>query len=78
MYNIFRAAYVYYTNHFCEVLNNETELKAFLSQEHPSLVVIREKDYKRIKNTLGITTTLLFRKKIGHRPMLLISNQNSS
>jgi hypothetical protein len=78
MYDLFRPAYVYYTNRFCEVLRNGPELRAFLEHEPPSLVVIREKDYKRIKDNLGIATRVLFREKIGHRSMLLIANQGNS
>jgi len=78
MYEFFRPAYVYYTNRFCEVLLNGPELRAFLEEGRPSLVVIREKDYKRIKNNLDVRTRVLFREKIGHRSLLLISNQRES
>jgi len=76
MYKFFRSAYVYYTHSFCTVLKTEEELKKFLDQKSPSLVVIREQDYQRIKDSLLKNTPVLFSDQIGHRSMLLISNQN--
>ncbi|MCX5887300.1 MAG: hypothetical protein NT096_15540 [Proteobacteria bacterium] len=76
MYKFFRSAYVYYTHSFCTVLKTEGELKKFLDQKSPSLVVIREQDYQRIKDSLLKNTPVLFSDQIGHRSMLLISNQN--
>ena len=74
MYDFFRPAYVYYAKSFCKELENERELIDYLGQERQALVVIRENDYERVKDYLGVKTHVLFRDKIGHRPMLLISN----
>ena len=75
MYKFFRAVYVYYANSFCTVLETEKELKNFLDQKELSLVVMREQDYRKIKDTLGIKTYVLFKDRVGHRSMFLISNQ---
>jgi len=75
MYKFYRAAYVYYTDSFCKVLEDETELQAFLDQPTLSLVVMREKQYHRLSDALKAKTQLLFQDQIGHRAMVLISNR---
>jgi 4-amino-4-deoxy-L-arabinose transferase-like glycosyltransferase len=76
MYKFFRSAYVYYTHSFCTVLKTEEELKSFLNQKRLSLVVIKEQDYQRIKDSLLNNSHILYRDQIGHRSMFLISNQH--
>jgi hypothetical protein len=75
MYHFFRPIYVYYTHRFAKKLENEEDLKNFLEQKSPSLVIMRVQDYKRIKDSLGIQTYVLQRNKVGHRDLVLISNQ---
>ena len=74
MYNFNKSAYVYYTNRICKVIRGAKELGEFFKQDSLSLVVIREEDYVRVKDYLGITTCVLCSEKAGHRSMLLISN----
>ncbi len=50
MYRFYRAAYVYYTDSFCTVLNNKPELEAFLKQPTLYLVAVKEKHYQRLGN----------------------------
>ena len=76
MYKLYRSSYVYYTNSFGKVLNSEEELRGFLKQKNTSVVVMRVQDYKRIKDSLGVKTSLLFSDQIGHRSLVLISNQH--
>ena len=76
MYKFYRAAYVYYTDSFCQVLQSEGELKAFLEQPTQSLVVMRERNYSPMKDTLMVKTFVVAEKHIGHRKMVLISNRN--
>jgi 4-amino-4-deoxy-L-arabinose transferase-like glycosyltransferase len=76
MYKLYRAAYVYYTDSFCQVLQSEGELKAFLEQPTQSLVVMRERNYSPMKDTLMVKTFVVAEKHIGHRKMVLISNRN--
>lgn len=70
----YRAAYVYYTDSFCKVLENENELQTFLDQPDLSLVVMREKQYTRLSDALKAKTHLIFQDHIGNRAMVLISN----
>jgi 4-amino-4-deoxy-L-arabinose transferase-like glycosyltransferase len=76
MYKLYRAAYVYYTDSFCKVLEDEKELQAFLDQPTLSLVVMREKQYKHLNDALRAKTHLVYRQHVGHRAMVLISNRN--
>jgi 4-amino-4-deoxy-L-arabinose transferase-like glycosyltransferase len=48
MYRFYRAAYVYYTDSFCEVLKSEPELAAYLKQPRLSMVVLKEKHYETL------------------------------
>lgn len=78
MYRFYRAAYVYYTNSFCKVLKDEQELEAFLKQPTLSLVVMKEKHYKHLGDSFKEKTYVLTKRQIGHRLMVLISNQKPS
>jgi hypothetical protein len=78
MYRFYRAAYVYYTDSFSRVLNSESELEAYLKQPRLSMVVLKEKHYRRLGNSLKEKTYVLTKKQIGHRLMVLISNQKPS
>ena len=75
MYNFDKSAYVYYTKRICKEIHGATELGEFFKQDSLSLVAIREEDYVRVKDYLGVTTHVLFREKAGHGRVLLISNQ---
>jgi hypothetical protein len=75
MYHYLPPVYVYYTHRFAKKLENEEDLKNFLEQKSPSLVLMRVQDYKKIKDSLGIQTYVLQRNKVGHRDLVLISNQ---
>jgi len=75
MYRFYRAAYVYYTDSFCTVLNSESELEAFLKQPKLSMVVLKEKHYQSLADSIKNKTYILTQKPIGHRLMVLISNQ---
>jgi hypothetical protein len=78
MYRFYRAAYVYYTDSFCTVLNSESELAAYLNQPKQSLVVLKEKHYQRLGDSLKEKTYVLTKGQIGHRLMVLLSNQKPS
>jgi len=78
MYKFYRAAYVYYADSFCQVLENENELKTFLDQPTLSLVVMKEKQYTRLSDAFKAATQLVFKQNIGHRTMVLISNRRGS
>lgn len=75
MYQFYRAAYVYYTDSFTKVLNTEEELNRFLNQPNRSVVAMREREYQNLNESLKAKSYLIYQRKIGHRPMVLISNQ---
>jgi 4-amino-4-deoxy-L-arabinose transferase-like glycosyltransferase len=75
MYRFYRAAYVYYTDSFCTVLESESDLKAFLAQPTLSLVVMKEKHYEGLGTALSQKAFLITKRQIGHRPMVLIANR---
>jgi len=78
MYKFYRAAYVYYTDSFCKVLDSERQLAAFLDQPTAALVVMKENKYVHLSDALRARTHLVYKAQIGHRPMILISNQKFS
>ncbi|MBT8366842.1 MAG: glycosyltransferase family 39 protein [Deltaproteobacteria bacterium] len=78
MYRFYRAAYVYYTDSFCTVLKNEPELEAFLNQPTLSMVVLKDRHYQLLGDSLKDKTYLLAKRQIGHRRMVLIANQKPS
>jgi 4-amino-4-deoxy-L-arabinose transferase-like glycosyltransferase len=75
MYRFYRAAYVYYTDSFAKVLEDDEALQAYLAQPTLALVVMKESHYNMIKNTLEGKAFLVTRRQIGHRPMVLLANQ---
>jgi hypothetical protein len=75
MYRFYRAAYVYYTDSFAKELEDEQALKDYLAQPTLSLVVMKEKEYNRLKDDLAGKAFVVIRDQIGHRPMILIANQ---
>ena len=75
MYRFYRAAYVYYTDSFTKVLDDEQALHAYLEQPQLSLVVMKEKHYQRLKEGLESKAFVVTKRRIGHRLMVLIANQ---
>ena len=76
MYKFYRAAYVYYTDSFVKVLEDEEQLNRFLDRQTQVLVAMTQQDFDQLKETLAGRIHVITRRKIGHRPMILISNQN--
>jgi Na+/melibiose symporter-like transporter len=76
MFQFYRAAYVYYTDSFCKVLQTTEELQTFLKLPTQALVVMKERRYRQVKDHLMVETYVLATKQIGHRKMVLVSNQN--
>ena len=78
MYRFYRAAYVYYTDSFCEVLTDEGQLEAFLNRPTLALVVLKGKHYRSMSDAFKKRTHLITTQNIGHRQMVLIANQKPS
>lgn len=75
MCRFYRETYVYYTDSFCTVLDNEDDLQAFLNRPTLALVVMREKRYQTLNEVIKAKTNLVLKRQIGHRVMVLISNR---
>jgi len=78
MFRFYRAAYVYYTDSFCEVLEDEAQLEAFLNRPTLALVVLKENHYRHMGDAFKKKTHLITTRNIGHRKMVLIANQKPS
>jgi hypothetical protein len=76
MYKFYRAAYVYYTDSFAKVLQDETQLTRFLDRQNQALVAMTQRDFDLLSEPLASNIHIITRRKIGHRPMVLISNQD--
>jgi 4-amino-4-deoxy-L-arabinose transferase-like glycosyltransferase len=74
MYQFYRAIYVYYTDSFAKVLKTEEELNRFLDRPNQSIVALPESGYHRLSENLKAKSHIIYQRKIGHRPMVLISN----
>lgn len=74
MYQFYRAAYVYYTDSFANVLETEEELHRFLDQTTRSIVAMPENGYDNLNANLKNKSYVIYKRKIGHRPMVLVSN----
>lgn len=75
MYRTYRARFIYYADHFTEVLQEEDELRNFLQQPGPHLLVVRKREYERFRDSLLAGHTVLDHREIGSRNILLISNE---
>lgn len=75
MYNFYRATYVYYTDSLVDVIMTKEELGRFLDQSTKSIVAMRERDFNGLDETLKNKMYLIYKRQIGHRPMVLVSNQ---
>ena len=75
MYQFYRAIYVYYTDSFAKVIETEQELDEFIDRPKRTVVAMREDVYENLKDSIKEKTAVIRREKIGHRPMILISNK---
>lgn len=75
MYRFYRAAYVYYTDSFVKEIEDEEGLKAYLAQPRLWLVVMKEKEFNRLKEDLISRAFVVTKDQIGHRPVVLIANK---
>jgi len=75
MYRTYRARFIYYADHFTTELKDEAELRAFLEQPGPLLIVVRGREYDKLQDGLLADTTLLDRRRIGSRDLALVSRK---
>lgn len=75
MYRTYRARFIYYADHFTTEIKDENELQAFLQQSGPLLIVVRGREYDKLKDSLLANTILLDRRRIGSRDLALVSRK---
>lgn len=75
MYRTYRARFIYYADHFTEVLQEEDELRDFVQRPGPQLLVVRSREYERFSDSLLAGYTILDHREIGSRNILLLSNE---
>ena len=75
MYRSYRARFIYYADRFTKNLMDEESLRDFLAQPGPVLVVVRGRDYDALKSGLLAELTVLDRRQIGSRDLVLASRQ---
>lgn len=75
IYGFFKPTYLYYTdrNHI-EVIHNISTLNSLLASINRVLLVIQEKDFKRVRSELTSPVHILEKDGVGHRKILLVSN----
>lgn len=75
MFRTYRARYIYYADAFTADLRKDEELQAFLAAPERAIVVIRARDYERLRDSLLDGTSVLDYREIGSRKLYLVSNR---
>jgi 4-amino-4-deoxy-L-arabinose transferase-like glycosyltransferase len=74
-YKLYRSSYVFYSGLYLELIPSEVELKALLDQEKRTFCLITEDYLNDILSRSDLPIYRIQSEKIGHRSMVLISNQ---
>jgi 4-amino-4-deoxy-L-arabinose transferase-like glycosyltransferase len=77
MYGYYRPAYAFYTDRFVECSEDPETLLAWFTAEAPEYVVMKRKDFARIKDAFPLTLHLIDEWE-GYRHMVLVSNQSET
>lgn len=75
VYKFYRSAYVFHTGFYLRVIPSEIEMKALMDQESRAFCLIEESHLNDIVNRLSCPLYRIHSERIGHRFMVLISNQ---
>ncbi len=75
MFRFYRAAYVYYTDSYAEVIWGEPELKQFMSRTNLALVVLGEHYQDEIEDPWLKSLPVVSRATVGHRELVLLANR---
>lgn len=75
MFRTYRARYIYYADHLTVDLRQDVDLRDFLQQPERALVVVRMRDYERLKGSILADVSIVDRREIGSRNLLLLSNR---
>ncbi len=77
IYGFFKPTYLYYTDrNRIEVIHDIITLNSLLASTNRVLLVIQEKDLKKVTNELTSPVYILEKDGVGHRKILLVSNKN--
>lgn len=74
-YKLYRPSNVFYSKIYLEVILTEVELKALLNQEKRTFCLMTEDHFNDILSRSDYPIYKIQSEKIGHLPMVLISNQ---
>lgn len=75
IYRTYRSSYTFYSGLYLEVISSEGELEQLLKEERRRFCLIYENNLKEIIGKLERPVYKLHSERIGHRSMILISNQ---
>ena len=77
MYGYYRPAYAYYTDRFVDFSEDPAILLGWFTAEAPQYVVMKKKDYMKIKDSFPLKLYLIDEWE-GYRHMALVSNQSET
>ncbi len=75
IYKFYRSTYVFYSGFYLEVIPSEVELKALMDRENRTFCLIEENHLNDIIQKMSSPFYKICSETIGHRCMILISNQ---
>ncbi|HHT9124803.1 MAG TPA: phospholipid carrier-dependent glycosyltransferase [Candidatus Brocadiia bacterium] len=76
IYGFFKPTYLYYTDrNRIEVIQDVSALNSLLASTNRVLLVIQEKDFKKVVNEITSPVHILEKDGVGHRKILLVSNK---
>ena len=77
-YNFYRSTFLFYSRQkSIEVINNTDRLNEYLNLDERVYVLIKEKLFNEVINSIDSKFFILEKGKTGHRTMLLVSNKPS-
>ncbi len=77
MFHFYRAAYVYYTDSYTEVIWAEPELKQFMSRTNLAVVVMEEDVQQVLEDPWLKALPVILRAQVGHRDVVLLANREA-
>ena len=75
MYRSYRARFIYYADRFTSDLKDEEGLQDFLKRSESVLLVVRGRDYDAMKHGTLAELTVLDRRQIGSRDLVMVSRE---
>lgn len=75
MYRYFRCGFIFYTGSYARLIGHEEKLNGFLNSSKRVFVLLKEKDYDRIKDSINSPLYIVLKDKVARKDILLISNR---